>query len=237
MRTAVVHPVDGLALRGAKEAADAGFIVPVWVGPKAKIDASAEAEELDLAPYECVYTEHSHEAAARTVALARRGEVDGLMKGSLHTDELMTAVAEHEGGLRTERRMSHMFAFDVPDHPRPLFITDAGINIYPTLEDKRDIAQNAIDFAHALDMEAPKVAILSAVETVMSKIRSTVEAAALCKMGDRGQITGGILDGPLAFDNAVSETAAQAKGIDSPVAGHADILLVPDVESGNMLAK
>lgn len=160
-----------------------------------------------------------------------------MMKGSLHTDELMEAVVEHDGGLRTERRMSHMYAFDVPDHPRPLFITDAAINIYPTLEDKRDITQNAIDFAQALGMEAPKVAILSAVETVTSKIRSTVEAAALCKMRDRGQITGGILDGPLAFDNAVSKTAAQAKGIDSPVAGHADILLVPDVESGNMLAK
>ncbi len=237
MRTAVVHPVDGLVLRGAKEAADAGFIVPVLVGPKAKIDASAEAEGLDLSLYECVYTEHSHEAAERAVALARKGEVDALMKGSLHTDELMAAVVEDDGGLRTGRRMSHMYAFDVPDHTRPLFITDAAINIYPTLEDKRDIAQNAIDFAHALGMEAPKVAILSAVETVTSKIRSTVEAAALCKMRDRGQITGGILDGPLAFDNAVSETAAQAKGIDSPVAGRADILLVPDVESGNMLAK
>jgi phosphate acetyltransferase len=192
---------------------------------------------VDLAPFRMEDVEHSHAAAARAVALARAGEVETLMKGSLHTDELMGAVVSSATGLRTGRRVSHVFLLDVPAYPRPLFITDAAINIYPSLEDKVDIVQNAIDLAHALGIEAPKVAILSAVETVNPKIPSTVEAAALCKMADRGQITGGILDGPLAFDNAISEEAARTKKIISPVAGKADILLAPDLEAGNMIAK
>ena len=210
--------------------------MPVLVGPEAKIRAAADQAKLDLAAYELVPTEHSHAAAAKAVAIARDRKVEALMKGSLHTDELMGAVV-HEEKLRTERRMSHVFVIDAPDYPRPLFITDAAINIYPTLEDKRDIVQNAIDLAHALGIARPKVAILSAVETVTPKIKSTLDAAALCKMAERGQITGGILDGPLAFDNAVSAEAAKTKGIVSPVAGQADIFVVPDLEAGNMLAK
>jgi phosphate acetyltransferase/phosphate butyryltransferase len=193
--------------------------------------------EADLAPYRLVPTEHSHEAAERAVALVRAGDAEVLMKGSLHTDELMGAVVAKDSGLRTDRRLSHVFAFDVPTYPRALFITDAAINIYPTLEDKRDIVQNAIDLAHGLGIRTPHVAILSAVETVTTKIHSTLDAAALCKMADRKQIKGGVLDGPLAFDNAVSEAAARTKGIESPVAGRADILVVPDLEAGNMLAK
>jgi phosphate acetyltransferase len=184
-----------------------------------------------------VSTKHSHESAAKAVAMARTGDVEALMKGSLHTDELMHEVVAKDSGLSTERRMSHVFAMDVPTYPRPLFITDAAINIYPNLEDKRNIVQNAIDLLFVLGIENPKVAILSAIETVSSKIQSTIDAAALCKMANRGQITGGIVDGPLAFDNAVSEEAAKTKGIVSPVAGKADILVVPDLESGNMLAK
>ena len=237
LHTAVVHPVERHGLLGAIEAAKAGLITPVLIGPESKIRTIAEAEGVDLAPYDLVSVEHSHAAAEKAVELARAGEVDALMKGSLHTDELMQAVLTKEKGLRTERRISHVFAFDVPTYPRPLFLTDAAINIYPTLEDKRDIVQNAIDLARALRIETPKVAILSAVETITRKIQSTLEAAALCKMADRGQITGGILDGPLAFDNAISEAAARTKGIVSPVAGKADILVVPDLESGNMLAK
>jgi phosphate acetyltransferase len=237
IRTAVVHPVDREALLGALQAAQAGYIIPVLVGPEQKIRAVAATEHIDLGSCLLVATEHSHAAAAKAVAMARAGEVQALMKGSLHTDELMAAVMVEAVGLRTARRISHVFAFDVPTYPRPLFITDAAINIYPTLTDKRDIVQNAIDLVRALGIEEPKVAILSAVESVTPTIQSTLDAAALCKMADRGQITGGRLDGPLAFDNAISEAAARAKGIESPVAGRADILVVPDLESGNMLAK
>jgi phosphate acetyltransferase/phosphate butyryltransferase len=237
IRTAVVHPVDGNSLGGAVEAAQAHLITPVLVGPEAKIRAAAAAEGIDLAPYELVPTAHSHEAAARAVALARAGKVEALMKGSLHTEELMHEVVNPDTGLRTARRVSHVFVLDVADYPRPLFLTDAAVNIYPGLEDKRDIVQNAIDLARVLGIEIPRVAVLAAVETVTPKLQSTLEAAALCKMADRGQITGGLVDGPLAFDNAISEEAAKAKGIVSPVAGRADILVVPDLESGNMLAK
>jgi phosphotransacetylase/acyl dehydratase len=236
LRTAVVHPVDAVSLLGAIEAAKARLITPVLVGPEAKIRAAAEQAKLDLAAYELVATEHSHAAAAAAVALARDHKVEALMKGSLHTDEFMGAIVA-EDKLRTARRMSHVYVIDAPAYPRPLFVTDAAINIYPTLEEKRDIVQNAIDLAHALGLAEPRVAILSAVETVTEKIKSTLDAAALCKMADRGQITGGILDGPLAFDNAVSEEAAKTKGIVSPVAGRADIFVVPDLEAGNMLAK
>jgi phosphate acetyltransferase len=236
IRTAVVHPVDAVSLQGAIEAAKENLIVPILVGPEAKIRAAAQGAKVDLSPYELVPTEHSHAAAAQAVALACDRKVEALMKGSLHTDEFMGAIVS-EQKLRTARRMSHVFVIDCPDYPRPLFITDAAVNIYPTLEDKVDIVQNAIDLAHAVGLECPKVAILSAVETVSSKIKSTVDAAALCKMADRGQITGGILDGPLAFDNAVSVEAAKIKGIVSPVAGQADIFVVPDLEAGNMLAK
>jgi len=237
IRTAVVHPVDSNALLGAIEAAQAHLIIPILVGPADKIQAVALAHDVDLSPYTLVPTEHSHAAAEKAVALARAGEVDAVMKGSLHTDELMHAVLAPNIGLSTARRMSHVFVLDVPSYPRPLFITDAALNIYPDLEAKCDIVQNAIDLAHILGNPIPRVAILSAVETVTPKIQSTLEAAALCKMADRGQITGGIVDGPLAFDNAVSPEAASTKGIVSPVAGRADILVVPDMEAGNMLAK
>ena len=237
IRTAVVHPVDTPSLLGAVEAARAKLIVPVLVGPEAKIRGAAAQAQLDLAPYEIVPTEHSDAAAVKAVAMARAGKVEALMKGALHTDELMHAVVDVDRGLRTARRISHVFAIDAPGYPRPLFITDAAINVYPTLADKRDIIQNAIDLVHALGIAEPRVAILSAVETVTEKIKSTLDAAALCKMADRGQITGGILDGPLAFDNAVSAEAAKTKGIISPVAGRADIFVVPDLEAGNMLAK
>ena len=236
IRTAVVHPVDAVSLQGAIEAAREKLIVPVLVGPEQKIRAAAKQAKLDLAGVELVPSEHSDEAAAQAVALARDRKVEALMKGSLHTDEFMAAIV-HEEKLRTARRMSHVFVIDAPDYPRPLFVTDAAINIYPTLEDKADILQNCIDLARILGVEQPKVAILSAVETVYPKINSTLDAAALCKMADRGQITGAVLDGPLAFDNAISEKAAQIKKINSPVAGRADILLVPDLEAGNILAK
>ena len=236
IRTAVVHPVDTVSLVGAIKAAEAGLIEPVLVGPQARIAEVAAQARLDLSRYELVATEHSHASAVQGVALAVERKVEALMKGSLHTDEFMSAIVGEEK-LRTARRMSHVFVIDLPGYPRPLFVTDAAIIIYPTLEDKVDIVQNAIDLAHVLGLAHPKVAILSAVETVSSKIRSTIDAAALCKMADRGQITGGILDGPLAFDNAVSAEAAKTKGIVSKVAGHADILVVPDVEAGNMLAK
>ena len=236
IRTAVVHPVDTVSLLGAIKAAEAGLIVPVLVGPQARIAEVAAQARLDLSPYELVETEHSHGSAVQAVALARDRKVEALMKGSLHTDEFMSAIVAEEK-LRTARRMSHVFVIDLPGYPRPLFVTDAAIIIYPTLEDKVDIVQNVIDLAHVLGLAHPKVAILSAVETVSSKIKSTIDAAALCKMADRGQITGGILDGPLAFDNAVSAEAARTKGIVSKVAGYADILVVPDVEAGNMLAK
>ena len=237
LKTAVVHPVDDASLTGAIEAAHEDLMEPVLVGPEAKIRRAAEAAGLDIGGYQIVPTEHSHAAADKAVAMARAGEVEALMKGALHTDELMHAVVATETGLRTARRVSHVFAIDAHAYPRPLFITDASVNIYPTLIDKRDIVQNAIELVIALGIVTPRVAILSAVETVSPDIRSTIDAAALCKMADRGQIAGGILDGPLAFDNAVSLEAARAKGIVSPVAGQADILVVPDLEAGNMLAK
>lgn len=236
IRTAVVHPVDAVSLQGAVAAAKADIIIPVLIGTPARIRAAAEAARLDISAYELVPTEHSHEAAATGAAMARDRKVEALMKGSLHTDEFMGAIVGEER-LRTARRMSHVFVIDAPLYPRPLLVTDAAVNIAPTLEEKRDIVMNAIDLAHALGVTEPRVAILSAVETVTEKLRSTLDAAALCKMADRGQITGGILDGPLAFDNAVSEDAARTKGIVSPVAGRADILVVPDLEAGNMLAK
>ena len=234
---AVVHPCDRDSLLGPLEAARRGFIVPVLVGPEARIRAVADAEHVDLSAVRLVPTEHSHAAAERAVAMARAGEVESLMKGSLHTDELMSAVVPSATGLRTSRRISHVFVMDVPAYPRPLLVTDAAISIAPGLEEKVHIVQNAIDLAHVLGIATPKVAILSAVETINPKIQSTVDAAALCKMADRGQITGGLLDGPLAFDNAISEAAARTKKIVSPVAGQADILLVPDLEAGNMVAK
>ena len=237
IRIAVVHPCDELSLSGAIEAMREGLILPVLVGPAAKIRATAEKLGRPIDGIELVDVPHSHAAAARAVELARSGDVRALMKGALHTDELMSAVVDAATGLRTERRMSHVFALDVPTYPKPLLLTDAAINIDPDLMDKRDIVQNAIDLAHALGIAEPKVAVLSAVETVYPKIRSTVDAAALCKMRDRGQITGAIVDGPLAFDNAISRASANTKNIVSPVAGDADILVVPDLESGNMLVK
>jgi phosphate acetyltransferase/phosphate butyryltransferase len=236
IRTAVVHPVDSVSLLGAIEAAKAKLIVPVLVGPEAKIRTAAALAQVDLSPFELVATEHSHAAAEKAVELARDRKVEALMKGSLHTDEFMHAIIV-EPALHTDRRMSHVFIIDAPGYPRPLYMSDAAINIYPALDDKRDIVQNAIDLAHVLGLGEPKVAILSAVETVTDKIKSTIDAAALCKMADRRQITGGVVDGPLAFDNAVSFDAAKTKGIVSPVAGQADIFIVPDLESGNMLAK
>jgi phosphotransacetylase len=237
LRTAVVHPVDRNSMLGAVDAARAGLIIPILVGPETKIRAVAESESVDLGVYKLVATRHSHEAAEVAVAMARAGEVEALMKGSLHTDELMREVVIKETGLRTARRITHVFVMDVPTCPRPLFITDAAINIAPDLATKRDIVQNAIDLAHVLGVAIPKVAILSAVEIPTPEIKSTIDAAALCKLADRKQITGGLVDGPLAFDNAISEEAAKIKGIESAVAGHADILVVPDLESGNMLAK
>ena len=234
---AVVHPCDETSLEGAVRAAEGRLIVPVLVGPEEKIRSVAQSYGLDIAPYEIVNAEHSHAAAAKAVALARAAKVEALMKGSLHTDELMHEVMATETGLRTSRHVSHAFIMDVPRYPDPLIITDAAISIFPKLEDKRDICQNAIDLAQVLGFKEPKVAVLSAVETVTSKIPSTLDAAALCKMADRGQITGGLVDGPLAFDNAISEEAARTKHIVSPVAGKANILLVPDLEAGNMLAK
>ena len=236
-RTIVAHPCDETSLRGALEAAEAGLIRPVLVGPEAKIRSVAAQFGLDLSGCEIVDAPHSHAAAAQAVALVREGRGELLMKGSLHTDELMKEVAASATGLRTERRISHVFIMDVPGHPETLFITDAAINIFPDLDDKRDIIQNAIDLWQGVGLGTPRVAILSAVETVTTKIPSTVEAAALCKMAERGQITGGLVDGPLAFDNAIDPEAARIKGIGGPVAGRAQILVVPDLEAGNMLAK
>ena len=234
---AVVHPCSEEALRGALGAAEMGLIVPILVGPAEKMHAVAVSAGIDLTSYRIVTTSHSHAAAALAVEMARNGEVQALMKGSLHTDELMAEVVKPAEGLRTERRISHVFLLDVPSYPKPLLISDAAINVEPDLDAKRDIVQNAIDLARALGITTPKVAILAAVETVIPKMRSTLDAAALCKMADRGQITGGVVDGPLAFDNAVSAQAARDKGITSPVAGHADILIAPDLEAANMLAK
>ncbi len=237
LRTAVVHPCDEASLVGAVEAAREKLIEAVLIGPEEKIRRAAEQANVDLAGFEIVNAQHSHAAAVLGVAMAREGKVEALMKGALHTDELMSAVVDGALGLRTARRITHVFAIDAPNYPRPMFITDAAVNIYPTLLDKRDIVQNAIDLVRALGIITPRVAILSAVETVSPDIRSTIDAAALCKMADRGQITGGILDGPLAFDNAVSEEAALTKGIVSQVSGRAEILVAPDLEAGNMLAK
>jgi phosphotransacetylase len=235
--TAIVHPCDALSLQGALEATRFGLIDPVLVGPRNKIGAAANKAGLSIDGFDIEDVPHSHAAAARAVDMVRGGTVAALMKGALHTDELMAAVVDPEGGLRTERRASHVFALDVPRYPKLLLLTDGALNIAPDLLDKRDIIQNAIDLAHAIGIALPQVAILSAVETVNPRIVSTIDAAALCKMRDRGQITGGTLEGPLAFDNAVSVAAAAIKGIESPVAGHADILVAPDLMTGNMLAK
>jgi phosphate acetyltransferase len=235
--TLVVHPCEETALRGPIEAAEAGIIVPILIGPAAKIAAIAREHRLDISRFEIVDVPHSHEAAAKAVELIRASKGELLMKGSLHTDELMREVTSSASGLRTERRISHVFILDVPTYAETLFITDAAINIFPDLEAKRDIVQNVIDLFTQVGLGTPRVAILSAVETVTPKIPSTIDAAALCKMAERGQITGGILDGPLAFDNAIDPEAAKIKGIISAVAGRAQILIVPDLEAGNMLAK
>jgi phosphotransacetylase len=235
--TAVAHPCDEASLGAVVEAAQAGIITPILVGPTEKIRRVAKESELDIAPYEVVDVPYSHAAAAGAVELVRLGRAALLMKGSLHTDELMSEVVKRDTGLRTARRISHVFLMDVPTYHKVFAITDAAINIFPGLEDKVDILQNAIDFFVALGQKRPKVAILSAVETINPKIPSTIEAAALCKMAERGQIRDAILDGPLAFDNAISAEAAQIKKIDSSVCGDSDIMLVPDLEAGNMLVK
>jgi phosphate acetyltransferase len=237
LTTAVAHPCDETSLRGSLEAREAGLIIPILVGPKGKIESVAQAFSIDLGDAEIADAPHSHAAAEKAVELVRTGKAELLMKGSLHTDELLAEVVKRETGIRTGRRISHVFVMDVPGHPHTLFITDAAVNIAPDLDAKRDIIQNAIDLFAGLGLGVPKVAILSAVETVTTSIPSTIEAAALCKMSDRGQITGGELDGPLAFDNAISPDAARIKGIKSAVAGQAQILVVPDLEAGNMLAK
>ena len=235
--TVVVHPCDETSLRVAAEAAEAGIIIPTLVGPKASIAALARQHGIDISRFELIDAVDADEAAAQGVKLIHEAKGELLMKGSLHTDELMRAVTASATGLRTARRISHVFVMDVPTYPEPLLITDAAINIFPDLDAKRDIIQNAIDLFTQAGLGTPRVAIVSAVETVTSKIPSTIEAAALCKMAERGQITGGVLDGPLAFDNAIDPDAAKIKGIHSPVAGRAQILVVPDLEAGNMLAK
>lgn len=234
---AVVHPVDEVSLMGAVEAARHGLIEPILVGPEARIKKTADALQVDMSHYEIINTEHSHDSSEKACMLATSGRVKMLMKGALHTQELLTTVLQKEFNLRTERRMSHVMVADVPTYPKLLFITDAAINIFPSLEDKISIVQNAIDLARSLGIEVPLVAILSAVETVNPKILSTLEAAALCKMADRGQITGGLLDGPLAFDNAISKEAAKIKHIRSQVAGQSDVLVTSDLESANILVK
>ena len=235
--TAVAHPCDESSLRGAVDAAALGLIAPILVGPRARIEALAKEHGIDIAAFEIVDTPYSQASADKSVELVRAGRAQALMKGSLHTDELMGAVVRRETGLRTARRVSHCFVMDVPSYPEPLIITDAAVNIAPTIEDKVDIIQNAIDLAHAMRFPEVRVAILSAMETVSPKVPSTVEAGALCKMADRGQITGAILDGPLALDNAISLESVAIKKINSPVAGRANVLVVPDLEAGNMLAK
>jgi phosphotransacetylase len=235
--TAVAHPCEETALAGAIDAAQKGLITPILVGPIAKIREVAKASGIDLGTFRMVDAPHSHASAAKAVELVRLGEAELLMKGSLHSDELLGAVVARDTGLRTARRLSHVFIMDVPTYHKVMIVTDAAINIAPTLEEKLDICQNAIDLAIALGVKQPKVAILAAVETVTSKMPATIDAAALCKMADRGQIKGALLDGPLAFDNAISAEAARVKGITSEVAGDPDILLVPDLEAGNILAK
>jgi len=235
--TAVAHPCDTSSLAGAVDAARLGLIAPILVGPTARIEAAAKAGAIDITGIPIVDAPYSEASAAKAVELVREGRAQALMKGSLHTDELMAAVVRRETGLRTARRVSHCFVMDVPSYAETLVVTDAAVNIAPTMEDKVDIIQNAIDLAHALRFAEVRVAILSAMETVNPKVPSTVEAAALCKMADRGQIAGAVLDGPLAFDNAISRDAADAKNIESEVAGDADILVAPDLEAGNILAK
>jgi phosphate acetyltransferase len=235
--TAVAHPCDQSSLEGAINAAEMGLIRPILIGPKEKIVGIAQQFKLDISPYECIDVPHSHAAAAKAVELVREGRAEALMKGSLHTDEVMGEVVKRDTGIRTARRISHCFVLDVPTYADAIIISDAAVNITPTLEAKLDIVQNAIDLARALRVNEVRVAILSAMETVNPNVPSTVEAAALCKMADRGQITGGILDGPLALDNAISLEAAEIKRIKSPVAGRANVLIVPDLEAGNMLAK
>jgi len=236
-KTAIAHPCDEVSLQSALEAARLGLITPILVGPAARIRDVARRAQLDLDAFLIVDAAHSHDSAAKAVEQVTLGHAEALMKGSLHTDELMGAVVAREGGIRTARRISHCFVMDVPGHADPLIITDAAVNIAPTLDDKVDIIQNAIDLAHAMRFAEVRVAILSAVETVTAKVPSTIEAGALCKMAERGQITGALLDGPLALDNAISTEAAAIKGIASPVAGRANVLVVPDLEAGNMLAK
>jgi phosphate acetyltransferase len=235
--TAVAHPCDEVSLESAIEAAKLKLIAPILVGSEARIRDVAARAKLDIGGFEIVDAEHSHDAAAKAVQLVRAGRAEALMKGSLHTDELMGAAVSREAGLRTARRISHCFIMDVPGHSTPLVITDAAVNIAPSLEEKVDIVQNAIDLVHAMGVSEVRVAILSAMETVNAKVPSTIEAAALCKMADRGQITGAVLDGPLALDNAINLDAAAIKKIASPVAGRANVLVVPDLEAGNMLAK
>ena len=235
--TAVAHPCDESSLKGAVEAARMGLIAPTLVGPRSRIEAVARQHSIDISGLPIVDAPFSHASAEKAVELVREGKAEALMKGSLHTDELMAAVVNRDTGLRTARRVSHCFVMDVPTHPEALIVTDAAVNIAPTLEDKVDIIQNAIDLAHALRAKEVRVAILSAMETINPKVPSTIEAGALCKMADRGQITGAILDGPLALDNAISLESARIKKIKSPVAGRANVLVVPDLEAGNMLAK
>ncbi|ARB93804.1 bifunctional enoyl-CoA hydratase/phosphate acetyltransferase [Legionella longbeachae] len=237
LKTAVVHPVDALSLQGAIDAAEEHLIVPILIGPVDKIQSAAKEANINLSSYEIVPTKHSHEAAEVAVKMIKEGKAEAIMKGKIHTDELMTPIVDKEKGLRTGRRMSHVFSLETPNYFKPLFLTDAAINIQPNLQTKKDIVQNAIDLFRRLGLGQPKVAILSAVETVNEKIPSTLDATALCKMAERGQITGGIVDGPLAFDNAISIESAREKGIYSQVAGNADILVVPDLEAGNMLYK
>ena len=237
IKVAIVHPCDDVSLEGAVEAARLHLIEPILVGPEERILRAAELAGLDISAMEIVTSKHSNELAAKAVELVTAGRVEALMKGSLHTDELMGAVVSRQAGIRTARRLSHCFIMDVPNHPNALIITDAAVNIAPTLDDKVDIVQNAIDLAHAMGVSEVRVAILSAMETVNAKVPSTIEAAALCKMADRGQITGAVLDGPLALDNAISPAAVAIKNISSPVAGRANVLVVPDLEAGNMLAK
>ena len=235
--TAVAHPCEDSALTGAVEAAQAGLIEPILVGPASKIEETARSANVDLGNLEIVDAAHSVDSAKKAVELVKQGRAEVLMKGSLHSDELLSAIVSRDGGLRTGRRISHVFVMDIPTYHKVLVVTDAAINIAPTLEDKVDICQNAIDLCISLGLEKPKLAILAAVEVVNSKMQATLDAAALCKMAERGQIKGGILDGPLAFDNAISKQAAETKGIKSAVAGDPDILLAPDLEAGNILAK
>jgi phosphate acetyltransferase len=235
--TAVAHPCDESSIRGAVDAAKLGLIRPILVGPRARIESAARQADLDIGGCEIIDAPYSEASAARAVELVREGRAEALMKGSLHTDELMAAVVKRDTGLRTARRVSHCFVMDVPSYPETLIVTDAAVNIAPTMEDKVDIIQNAIDLAHALRFKEVRVAILSAMETVNPKVASTIEAAALCKMADRGQITGAVVDGPLALDNAISLESVKIKKIESEVAGRANVLVVPDLEAGNMLAK